>query len=172
MTQCFDADGWAAGRAVGLKKQSDGVLVWLSVWSEVQTCKLWSSWCHCHTLSLASVKSTLVLPFWWYWYWYILPSVLWCCWLVSIIFTYYLFGLYLCKAFSALTLLVGWQEGHPACKKLSGGELAWLSVWSEVHTCMQPSWCHCHSLSLASFKSRLVLPSGACSPGWSRTEGR
>jgi len=31
-------------------------------------------------------------------------------------------------AFSALTLLVGWQEGHPACKKLSGGVLAWLSV--------------------------------------------
>jgi len=29
-------------------------------------------------------------------------------------------------AFSALTLLVGWQEGHPACKKnLSGGVLAW-----------------------------------------------
>ena len=24
-------------------------------------------------------------------------------------------------AFSALTLLVGRQEGHPACKKLSGG---------------------------------------------------
>jgi len=33
-------------------------------------------------------------------------------------------------AFSALTLLVGWQVGHPACKKLSGGVLAWLSVWS------------------------------------------
>jgi len=32
-------------------------------------------------------------------------------------------------AFSALTLLVGQQEGHPACKKLSGGLLAWLSVW-------------------------------------------
>jgi len=32
--------------------------------------------------------------------------------------------------FSALTLLVGWQKGHPACKKLSGGVLAWLSVWS------------------------------------------
>jgi len=31
---------------------------------------------------------------------------------------------------SALTVLVGWQEGHPACKKLSGGVLAWLSVWS------------------------------------------
>jgi len=27
-------------------------------------------------------------------------------------------------AFSALTLLVGQQEGHPACKILSGGVLA------------------------------------------------
>jgi len=33
-------------------------------------------------------------------------------------------------AFSALTLLVGRQEGHPAGKKLSSGVLAWLSVWS------------------------------------------
>jgi len=32
--------------------------------------------------------------------------------------------------FSALTLLVGRQEGHPACKKQSGGVLAWLFVWS------------------------------------------
>jgi len=39
-------------------------------------------------------------------------------------------------AFSALTLLVGRQEGHPACKKLSGGVLAWLSVWSKVQTCI------------------------------------
>jgi len=61
-------------------------------------------------------------------------------------------------AFSALTLLVGRQEGHPACKKLSGGVLAWLSVWSEVQTCICSSWCHYHSLSLASIKSRLVLP--------------
>ena len=35
--------------------------------------------------------------------------------------------------FSALTLL--WA----ACKKLSGGVLAWLSVWSEVQTCVRPS---------------------------------
>ena len=42
--------------------------------------------------------------------------------------------------FSALTLLGGRQEGHPACKKnLSGGVLAWLSVWSEVQTCIWPS---------------------------------
>ena len=61
-------------------------------------------------------------------------------------------------AFSALTLLVGRQEGHPACKKLSGGVLALLSVWSKVQTCIWPSGCHFHSLSLASVKSRLVLP--------------
>ena len=39
----------------------------------------------------------------------------------------------LCFAFNVLMLLVGWQEGHLACKKLSGGVLVWLSVWSEVH---------------------------------------
>ena len=61
-------------------------------------------------------------------------------------------------AFSALTLLVGRQEGHPVCRKQSGGVLAWLSAWSEVQTCTRPSWCHCHSLSLVSVKSRLVLP--------------
>ena len=40
------------------------------------------------------------------------------------------------NALSAFTLLVGQQEGHPACKKLSGGVLAWLSVGSEVQTCI------------------------------------
>ena len=44
-----------------------------------------------------------------------------------------------CRAFSALTLLVGQQKGHPACKKLSDGLLAWLSVWSQVQTCIWPS---------------------------------
>jgi len=38
----------------------------------------------------------------------------------------------------ALTLLVGQQEGHPACKKLSGGMLVWLSVWSKVQTYIWP----------------------------------
>ena len=61
-------------------------------------------------------------------------------------------------AISALTLLVWGQKGHPACKKQSGGVSVWLSVWSEVQTCIWPSFCHCHSLSLASLKSRLVLP--------------
>ena len=68
------------------------------------------------------------------------------------------FSFSVCAAFSALTLLVGRQEGHPACrpKKRSGGVLAWLSVWSEVQTCIRPSQCPCHSLSLASVKSRFV----------------
>ena len=61
-------------------------------------------------------------------------------------------------SFSALTLLVGRQEGHPACKKTEQWGAGVLSVWSEVQTCIWPSWCHCHSLSLASVKSRLVLP--------------
>ena len=63
----------------------------------------------------------------------VLPSVLWRCWL-------------------------GGRKGIRPVKKLSGGVLAWLSVWSEVQTCIWPSWCHYHSLSLASVKSRLVLP--------------
>jgi len=32
------------------------------------------------------------------------------------------------SAFSALTLLVGRQEGHPACKKLSGGVLFFVVI--------------------------------------------
>ena len=66
----------------------------------------------------------------------------------------------------------GRQEGHPACKKLSGGVLAWLSVWSEVQTCILPS--QCHSLSLASVKSRwftFVVPAHLGSPGQRAVSG-
>ena len=62
-----------------------------------------------------------------------MPSVLWRCWL-------------------------GGRKGIRPVKKQSGGVLALLSVWSEVQTCIQPSWCHCHTLSLAPVKSRLVWP--------------
>ena len=61
------------------------------------------------------------------------PHCLWCCWLGS-------------------------RKGIWPVKKLSGWVLEWLSVWSEVQTCIWPSWCHCHSLSLASVKSRFILP--------------
>ena len=60
------------------------------------------------------------------------PSVLWCC-------------------------CLGSRKGiWPV--KTEGRVLAWLSVWSKVQTCIWPSWCYCHSLSLASVKSRLVVP--------------
>jgi len=42
-------------------------------------------------------------------------------------------------AFSALTLLVGRQEGHLACTKLSGGMLARLFVCRDVQICIWPS---------------------------------
>jgi len=62
--QCFDAVGWCGRKGVRpVKKLSGGVLAWLFVWSDVQIC-IWPSWCRCHSLSLASVKSRLVLPFW------------------------------------------------------------------------------------------------------------
>ena len=40
-------------------------------------------------------------------------------------------------AYSALTLLAG--RGIRPVENLSGGVLAWLSVWSEVQTCILPS---------------------------------
>jgi len=65
------------------------------------------------------------------------------------------FILLLLLSFSAVTLLVGHQEGHPACKKLSGGMLAWLSAWgADWHIAQQmplPLTISCSS------KSRLVL---------------
>jgi len=60
-------------------------------------------------------------------------------WMVAVEVSHVYSWMWLRSAFSALTLLVGRQEGHPACKKLSGGVLAWLSVWSEVQTCIWPS---------------------------------
>jgi len=60
-------------------------------------------------------------------------------------------------AFSALTLLVGRQEGHPACKKLSGGGMV-ICLERDADLHIAQLMCHCHSLSLASVKSGLVLP--------------
>ena len=59
------------------------------------------------------------------------PGLVFVCILCFLYFVYF--------AFSALTLLVGRQEGHPACKKRSGEVLAWLSIWNEVQTCIWPS---------------------------------
>jgi len=48
----------------------------------------------------------------------------------------------------------------PACNNLSGRVLEWLCVCSEVQTCIWPSWCHCHSLSIASltFQTGFTFP--------------
>jgi len=80
---------------------------------------------------------------------------------------------------SALTQLVGWQEGHPACKKnwVVGcwhGYLICLGLGADLHMAQLmplPLIIFCSS------KSRLVLPSwfylsGTGSPGQFRTKSR
>ena len=60
-------------------------------------------------------------------------------------------------AFSPLTLFVGRQEGHPACKKLEwcgAGMVICLEQGADLHMAQLMAL----SLSLASLKSRLVLP--------------
>ena len=42
-------------------------------------------------------------------------------------------------AFSALTLLVGRKEGHLACKKLSGGILAWYLCGAKCRSAYGPA---------------------------------
>jgi len=54
------------------------------------------------------------------------------CACLQIIFTYFLTEEEEEIAFSTLTLLVGQQEGHLTCKKLSGGMLVWLCVCVKV----------------------------------------
>ena len=106
----------------------------------------WKQWCHWHYqliwAFMHSVNGIIIFSEFDYsghtllcaWcVWLFVPPVLWHCWL-------------------------GDRKGIWPVKKVSGGMLAWFSVCSEVQTCMWPSWCHCHSLSLASVKSRLVLP--------------
>ena len=63
-------------------------------------------------------------------------------------------------------LLVGRQEGHPACKKLSDGVLHGLLAGARCRLAYSPvDATATHSLSLASVKSRLVYLSGTGSPG-------
>ena len=68
-------------------------------------------------------------------------------------------------SFTALTLFVGRQEGHPASKKLSGSGIHW-AICKSAHRSRQITMpAPHHSLSLASVKSRLVYLSGTGSPG-------
>ena len=45
-----------------------------------------------------------------------------------------------CQMFIIIIIIIMFiMSPHPACKKLSGGVLEWLSVRSEVQTCTWPS---------------------------------
>ena len=88
----------------------------------------------------------VALALWWSWSCRIALVCHNCSWSCKMVFLTLLHITYntcaplvLFSAFSALTLLVGRQEGHPDCKKLSRGVLAWLSFWSEMQTCICPS---------------------------------
>jgi len=75
---------------------------------------------------------------------------------------------------SALTLLVGRQEGHQACKTLNGKVLAWLSVWSEVQVIAYGPAATATPSCHAPVKSRMVLVylSGASLPRFSWKKGK
>jgi len=70
----------------------------------------------------------------------------------------------------ALTLLVGWQEGHQACRKM-GGCWRWALVGPDG---VVPSWMVVvsASVSLSGHHKVQKFCSGTGSPGWSRKKGR
>ena len=64
--------------------------------------------------------------------------------------------------FSVLTLLLGRQEGHPACKKMGdGGGRHWL-VWLEWHPA---EWSVCLPLLIFPYTVKQKFSSGTDSPG-------
>jgi len=81
--------------------------------------------------------------------------------------------MYVCNvAFNALMLLVGWQEGHAACKKLSGEVLhGYLSGARCKWFAYGPADATTSPLSLAPVKSRMVYLSGAGLPRLSWKKG-
>jgi len=70
-------------------------------------------------------------------------------------------------------MLVGRQEGHPACKKWDGGGGHWL-VW--IEWCPAPDVFLCFGVSAAVNFPLLhkvqKFSSGTGSPGWSGKKGR
>ena len=132
---------WLGGRKgiQPVKKLSGGVLAWLSVWSEVQTC-IQSSWCHCYSLSLAAVKSRLVLPFWYRLTWVVPEKGP--------------LNVCVCVCFDT----VAWASGPVKSEWWGVGVVISLEWGAD---CISYSWCHSHlkiPSSPASLKSRLVLP--------------
>jgi len=54
--QFLDTIDWHQKENPACKKLSDEVLVWLSVWSQVQTICTWQSWCQCCTTIPCFIK--------------------------------------------------------------------------------------------------------------------
>jgi len=54
--------------------RSYNYILWTKSNYEIYLCAIEGSWCHCHSLSLASVKSRLVLPFWYRLTWVVLEK--------------------------------------------------------------------------------------------------
>jgi len=123
--QCFDTVGMRQEGHPACKKLSGGVLAWLSVWREVHMAQLMPLPLTVSCFSKIQIGFTFLVPA------YLDKGPLNMCMYVCMYN-----GCYSClQCFDAVGMR---QEGHPACKKLSGGVLAWLSVWREVQTCI---WC-------------------------------
>ena len=73
-------------------------------------------------------------------------------------------------AFSALTLLVGRQEGHPACKKI-GGRWRWALLSLDGVTPSRMVGLSA-SVNLPLHHKVQEFSSGTGSPSWSRKKGR
>jgi len=73
-------------------------------------------------------------------------------------------------AFSALTLLVEWQEGHPACNKM--GEWWRWALLSPDGVVPSQMVGVSASVNLPLHHKVQKFSSGTGSPGWSRKKGR
>ena len=73
-------------------------------------------------------------------------------------------------AFSALTLFVGWQEGHPACKKMGGWW--WWAMVSPDRVASSRMVGVSASVNLPLHHNVQTFCAGTGSPGWSRKKGR
>jgi len=62
-----------------------------------------------------------------------------------------------CKYTRHFCPLAAWKEGHLACKKIVVGAGMVICLGC-VQICIWPSWCHCHSLSLAPVNPDWFLP--------------
>jgi len=123
----------------GDKLFTGAVWPWFCVlwaWISVDSSALWSNF-SCWTLGkwmLSGAATRSSLSFWNFLTDVTLPSVLWYCWL-------------------------GIRKSIQPAKNLLMKCWCGYLFWSEVQIlCMWSSWCHCTPSSLASLKSRMVLP--------------